>query len=137
AQRGLILLMLQDLTRTWVNLDPARLAVTLPRWITAVLGVISRYGDAAGALALDYYDTERDAAGVPGAPPSPEIRLPGRGEVEPQLRWATKGLWDNHVLDPDDEFDRMWRRSEEHTSELQSREKLVCRLLLEKKKQQT
>src|SRR5690606_40736607 len=27
-------------------------------------------------------------------------------------------------------------RSEEHTSELQSREKLVCRLLLEKKKQQ-
>src|SRR5690606_40452005 len=26
-----------------------------------------------------------------------------------------------------------WRRSEEHTSELQSREKLVCRLLLEKK----
>src|SRR5690606_39526951 len=30
---------------------------------------------------------------------------------------------------------RRWRRSEEHTSELQSREKLVCRLLLEKKKQ--
>src|SRR5690606_39525084 len=30
---------------------------------------------------------------------------------------------------------RMWRRrSEEHTSELQSRENLVCRLLLEKKK---
>src|SRR5690606_41292997 len=28
------------------------------------------------------------------------------------------------------------RRSEEHTSELQSREKLVCRLLLEKKKSQ-
>src|SRR5690606_39588044 len=30
-------------------------------------------------------------------------------------------------------FDR-YTRSEEHTSELQSREKLVCRLLLEKKK---
>src|SRR5690606_40679296 len=29
----------------------------------------------------------------------------------------------------------MFRRSEEHTSELQSRENLVCRLLLEKKKQ--
>src|SRR2546429_5857170 len=28
-----------------------------------------------------------------------------------------------------------WRRSEEHTSELQSRLHLVCRLLLEKKKQ--
>src|SRR3712207_7851684 len=29
---------------------------------------------------------------------------------------------------------RQWRRSEEHTSELQSRQYLVCRLLLEKKK---
>src|SRR5690606_41851134 len=28
---------------------------------------------------------------------------------------------------------RPWSRSEEHTSELQSRENLVCRLLLEKK----
>src|SRR5207253_3729057 len=31
---------------------------------------------------------------------------------------------------------RSWRRSEEHTSELQSRGHLVCRLLLEKKKKQ-
>src|SRR5438034_4856306 len=30
-----------------------------------------------------------------------------------------------------------WPRSEEHTSELQSHSDLVCRLLLEKKKQQT
>src|SRR5690625_6890833 len=29
---------------------------------------------------------------------------------------------------------RLWNRSEEHTSELQSRGHLVCRLLLEKKK---
>src|SRR5690606_39777007 len=32
------------------------------------------------------------------------------------------------------EGERAWARSEEHTSELQSRENLVCRLLLEKKK---
>src|SRR5690606_41904626 len=32
---------------------------------------------------------------------------------------------------------RIQQRSEEHTSELQSRENLVCRLLLEKKKQRT
>src|SRR2546421_6391542 len=32
---------------------------------------------------------------------------------------------------------RRFRRSEEHTSELQSRSDLVCRLLLEKKKNQT
>src|SRR5258708_16728156 len=32
--------------------------------------------------------------------------------------------------------DRQWVRSEEHTSELQSPDHLVCRLLLEKKKKQ-
>src|SRR3712207_8343438 len=32
------------------------------------------------------------------------------------------------------ETQRQWSRSEEHTSELQSRQYLVCRLLLEKKK---
>src|SRR3712207_7354360 len=34
----------------------------------------------------------------------------------------------------DDELDKVLGRSEEHTSELQSRQYLVCRLLLEKKK---
>src|SRR5438034_8182271 len=34
-------------------------------------------------------------------------------------------------------YGRSWRRSEEHTSELQSHSDLVCRLLLEKKKQKT
>src|SRR5690606_41467401 len=37
----------------------------------------------------------------------------------------------------DTEFNGLKIRSEEHTSELQSREKLVCRLLLEKKKNRT
>src|SRR5947209_19539339 len=35
------------------------------------------------------------------------------------------------------ELPRQLRRSEEHTSELQSRQYLVCRLLLEKKKKKT
>src|SRR5947209_14878461 len=34
----------------------------------------------------------------------------------------------------EDHFDKAYERSEEHTSELQSRQYLVCRLLLEKKK---
>src|SRR5690606_41195079 len=36
-----------------------------------------------------------------------------------------------------DELEITWARSEEHTSELQSRENLVCRLLLEKKKRKS
>src|SRR5690606_39532343 len=38
--------------------------------------------------------------------------------------------------DPAGQADRPIHRSEEHTSELQSRENLVCRLLLEKKKKE-
>src|SRR5690606_39846049 len=39
-----------------------------------------------------------------------------------------------HVIEPASGLTRGVLRSEEHTSELQSRENLVCRLLLEKKK---
>src|SRR5258705_13999195 len=47
--------------------------------------------------------------------------LRGRGR-----RWCSRGCrWRARVR---------WRRSEEHTSELQSLRHLVCRLLLEKKK---
>src|SRR2546430_5565357 len=41
------------------------------------------------------------------------------------MRWIEQQLDADHVPDP---------RSEEHTSELQSQSNLVCRLLLEKKK---
>src|SRR3712207_8670943 len=46
-----------------------------------------------------------------------------------------KGLHDlvGELSTRSDDFRRRWR-SEEHTSELQSRQYLVCRLLLEKKK---
>src|SRR3712207_7033339 len=48
---------------------------------------------------------------------------------------AHAGLY-RGLLDLKASLDR-WRRSEEHTSELQSRQYLVCRLLLEKKKKLT
>src|SRR3712207_7171284 len=76
----------------------------------------------------------------------------GREALGSRFRWLTAprstvvqagpvhtGLTD----DPDAEADRLLRllvlpvRSEEHTSELQSRQYLVCRLLLEKKKKTT
>src|SRR5258708_16986387 len=38
-----------------------------------------------------------------------------------------------HALNPETDLS-CWQRSEEHTSELQSPDHLVCRLLLEKKK---
>src|SRR5687768_18149458 len=50
-----------------------------------------------------------------------QARALGEDGVRPHRRFAARG----------------WIRSEEHTSELQSRLHLVCRLLLEKKKIQT
>src|SRR3712207_8080429 len=55
------------------------------------------------------------------------IAMPGT-TVGPQ---HTGGI----VINPSvDYLETAWDRSEEHTSELQSRQYLVCRLLLEKKK---
>src|SRR5690606_41459898 len=50
-------------------------------------------------------------------------------------RWSRAGV--SWILKNDTYVGRVHFRSEEHTSELQSRENLVCRLLLEKKKKKT
>src|SRR5690606_39941289 len=60
------------------------------------------------------------------------------GELQRQMnkvRSQVKHYTDEHDLEPPQSLAR--QRSEEHTSELQSRENLVCRLLLEKKKPNT
>src|SRR5690625_6126795 len=49
---------------------------------------------------------------------------------------ANNEIWiDNQMVDPRGVRAQIERRSEEHTSELQSRGHLVCRLLLEKRNQ--
>src|SRR3712207_7188285 len=59
--------------------------------------------------------------------------LGGVGLLGPSLVGAPAQHLDAAVRQPD----RRLARSEEHTSELQSRQYLVCRLLLEKKKKTT
>src|SRR3712207_7474989 len=61
---------------------------------------------------------------------------PGRGDDEARPLLGIQAL-DEHrarLLGPEALGQRGVERSEEHTSELQSRQYLVCRLLLEKKK---
>src|SRR3712207_6927780 len=73
----------------------------------------------------------------------PETRISARnflGEIEYRMRYygsligvgAGEGFYVREALNVDDPVALL--RSEEHTSELQSRQYLVCRLLLEKKK---
>src|SRR5690349_23064313 len=75
---------------------------------------------------------EIDSAGLDPAIRETLERHRGRRHVvlctSPKVRVPTAlGLFNPAIVIPD------WLRSEEHTSELQSRRDLVCRLLLEKK----
>src|SRR5690349_24645110 len=76
---------------------------------------------------LHSFPTRRssDLADPPGAPESPQESTRG---VD---RFDADGIG---ILGPESTSPPTPPRSEEHTSELQSRRDLVCRLLLEKKK---
>src|SRR5690606_41481499 len=58
--------------------------------------------------------------------------LPGQSRMDITIRWQSVA-WEQPWFNPQGPVRRP-ARSEEHTSELQSRENLVCRLLLDKKK---
>src|SRR3712207_7788800 len=59
---------------------------------------------------------------------------PGLGEILVLVVGIGDGADGRHAVGPDIALLARVQRSEEHTSELQSRQYLVCRLLLEKKK---
>src|SRR3712207_8857315 len=92
------------------------------------------------------YTTLFRSTGHPGLPAPPVTRSRGVGRDHFVLERGGFGLAraaDGGAVyvspDPEPEGARVWfftrqGRSEEHTSELQSRQYLVCRLLLEKKK---
>src|SRR5690606_40069893 len=82
-------------------------------------------------------DPDGDAAVAP-FPLSGRIRRAGRGRRRGRQARPLRARLAPLLLPLGDDArrrapDRRRRRSEEHTSELQSRENLVCRLLLEKK----
>src|SRR3712207_7132514 len=71
------------------------------------------------------------------APRSADSEYLGGGFVSPSLTptFATRHSWPASIGGSTGGSFSFFPRSEEHTSELQSRQYLVCRLLLEKKKQ--
>src|SRR5690606_39388446 len=76
-----------------------------------------------------------DAVAGPGRNNHPPT--PGVGQCAPGTASRTSGPLGRTALPSTGRGTENCPRSEEHTSELQSRENLVCRLLLEKKKEAT
>ena len=100
--------------------------------MTSILGISAYYHDSAAALVVDgeivaaaqeeRFTRKKHDAGFPAK--AVEYCLEAAGLTADQLDYI--GFYDKPLL--------KFERSEEHTSELQSRRNLVCRLLLEKKK---
>src|SRR5207249_8284755 len=83
------------------------------------------------ALHLPVPSTLGVAVGIKKAGPTPQISFPGfAGDMKKLILRSPRPVLEPSGLVTSNE------RSEEHTSELQSRFDLVCRLLLEKKKKQ-
>lgn len=99
AQRGLTRLLLRDLLTLRRLLDPGRLQATVPPWIDAVTETVARYSETSATLAADFYDGEREAAGVPGTFTVPLADPPPDEQVDASLRWATKDLWPREESD--------------------------------------
>lgn len=99
AQVGLTTLLLRDLRGLRRLIDPARLQATVPTWIEAVTTVVARYSEMAATLAADFYDGERDAAGVAGVFTVPLADAPPDDQISNSLRWATKDLWPRNEAD--------------------------------------
>jgi hypothetical protein len=93
AQFGLTTLLLRDLRGLRRLINPDRLQVTLPTWIEAVAALVARYSEASATLGADFYDGEREAAGVPGTFTVQLADPPPGEQTSNSLRWATKDLW--------------------------------------------
>lgn len=93
AQRGLTRLLVRDVRGLRRLILPQRLRESVPDWITAVQAVVDQYADTSAALAADWYEEQRDAAGVPGAFQAPLAERVPEGKTQASLRWATKDVW--------------------------------------------
>lgn len=99
AQLGLTRLLLRDLRGLRRLIEPVRLQATVPTWIEAVTVLVARYSEVAATLAADFYDGERETAGVSGTFTVPLADQPPDGQVDASMRWATKDLWPREEAD--------------------------------------
>ncbi|MFJ8594871.1 hypothetical protein [Streptomyces sp. NPDC093598] len=93
AQVGLTRLLVRDVRGVRRLILPSRLRESVPDWLTAMNTIVAQYARASAALAADFYDAQREAAGVSGPFTVPVADPPPPEQTETSLRWATKDLW--------------------------------------------
>ncbi|MEU4051230.1 hypothetical protein AB0F09_18785 [Streptomyces olivaceus] len=99
AQVGLTRLLVRDVRGLRRLIIPLRLRQSMPDWLAAMQAIVDQYSAASSALGAEFYDAQRDAAGVPGVFTAPVADPPPEGKTEASLRWATKDVWER---DPDE-----------------------------------
>jgi hypothetical protein len=98
AQLGLTRLLVRDVRGLRRLIIPSRLRASMPDWFAAVQAVVDQYARASAGLGADFYDAQRDAAGVSGTFTVPVADPPSEEQTLTSLRWATKDVWER---DPD------------------------------------
>lgn len=93
AQVGLTRLLVRDVRGLRRLILPSRLRESVPDWLAAMNTIVAQYARTSAALAADFYDAQREAAGVPGPFTVPVADPPPDEQTEASLRWATKDLW--------------------------------------------
>lgn len=98
ARLGLTRLLVRDVRGLRRLIIPSRLRASMPDWFAAVQTVVDQYARTSAALGAEFYDGQRDAAGVPGSFTVPVADPPLSEKTEASLRWAAKDVWER---DPD------------------------------------
>jgi hypothetical protein len=94
AQLGLTRLLVRDVRGLRRLIIPSRLRQSIPDWITAMQAVIDQYATTSAALGAEFYDGQRELAGVTDSFTVPVADPPPAERTESSLRWATKDVWD-------------------------------------------
>lgn len=100
AQIGLTRLLVRDVRGLRRLIIPSRLQASVPDWLTAMNAIVEQYARTSSSLAADFYDAQREAAGVPGTFTVPVADPPPPEQTEASFRWATKDLWPRDPEDP-------------------------------------
>lgn len=87
-------MLLRDVRGLRRLIIPSRLRSSMPDWFAAVQAIVDQYAQASAALSAEFYDAQRDAAGVLGSFTVPIADPPSEERTETSLRWATKDVWE-------------------------------------------